>query len=258
MANDMKLNIGPDADLELAAVAIDESKLLSLNATGYARHLTVGDVFAGFAVESIDNSTGSAGDKFIRARRGRFRITATVSGSSLDAAMRKVAVYATDHETLTLDGGTHIGSLIQHRKDGTSLILVDTEAGAGQGSGEFVITQDIALADFTDAGGATGYVDLDAGIPGGTVVDVVQVEIKTVTGGDTKTLDVGVDGDADAFVAGIDAESAATLGAKATLATSYVAADDTIRVTLTEGDDFGDITAFTAEVRLLCRGGLQI
>lgn len=52
----------------MAAVKIPKGALVSINAAGYATNAsdTAGEKFAGVAYETVDNSSGSAGDLFVR------------------------------------------------------------------------------------------------------------------------------------------------------------------------------------------------
>lgn len=52
----------------MAAVKIPKGALVNVNSAGYATNATdtAGETFAGVAYETVDNSSGSAGDKSIR------------------------------------------------------------------------------------------------------------------------------------------------------------------------------------------------
>lgn len=259
MALTAETNIGPHLDAPAAAgVVWDLNDLIALDSSGNAGRLDADGTyteFIGMAAESGDNTGGAAADIYIRVHRPPVVLSTTLTGSTKALALQKPTVYATDHETLSLEGGIEVGHLVQHKEDGRSLILCDPW---GQGSGGvYVIAQTVAYADFTDGGGAEGTLNLDNAIPAGSVVVGVQVEVDTITGGSSQTLDVGVDGDDDAFAAALDVSSAATVGAASTVATSYVAADDTLMITLADATDFGNISAFNADVRIAVVGALQ-
>jgi len=113
------------------------------------------------------------------------------------------------------------------------------------------ITQDVALADFTDAEDATGYVDLDVPLPAGAVVLGSKVATSEGFAGDTTaTVQVGVAGDLDAFsvVTTGSVLAAGTVVSAPVAAAAGRAAETTIRVTVTGGSDFGAITAGAATV----------
>lgn len=260
MALNAQQNIGPGASHPAAAGAVwDVNDLIGLDTAGNAGRLDADGTyktFAGMATMSADNTGGAAADLMVHVLRAPVVLSTTLTGSSKTLALHQATVYATDHETLTLEGGVAIGHLVQHTEEGKSLIYCDPWGGAGEG-GVYVIAQSFVFADFTDGGGTTGTLNLDAPIPAGSVVLGVQVEITTVTGGDTHTMEVGVDGDPNAFAAALDISSAGTVGAAATVATSYVAADDTLMISAIEGSDFGDITVLTGSVRISVLGSLQ-
>ena len=89
--------------LEYPVIASDivyQGAAVGENAAGYARPLTAGDVFLGFAEEKVDNSSGSAGDLRVRVKsKGYVKLAITsIAITSND----RVAVYASDDDTFTL------------------------------------------------------------------------------------------------------------------------------------------------------------
>src|SRR5436190_19261650 len=71
-------------------------------ASGYARPLTVGDLFAGVAYEEGDNSSGSSGDISVRVyTQGDFQ--AALSGAAQTDVGKPI--FASDDGTLTFAGG---------------------------------------------------------------------------------------------------------------------------------------------------------
>jgi hypothetical protein len=247
-----KLNIGLDADWAMAAVVIDAKDLIGLNSSGYARRFTLGDRFVGIAVDSQDNSAGSAGDKLIRARRGLNRIEVAVTGSSLANAERRAAVYATDHETIGLTQGQRIGYLEQHLASGKSIVVLDPDNETQ------VYAETIAFGDFTDNGDTTGYVDLAGTIPEGAIVQGVQIHVATgFTGDTTAVADVGKAGALEIFASDLNVLAADVVG-ELNGDGVYVVADTTPRVTVTGGADFGSIAAGSATVRILYTRTLQV
>ena len=61
------VNVGTHADIPMAAEVLYDGSILSYNSSGYAGAFTLGERFAGHAMEGKDNSAGSAGDLKIRA-----------------------------------------------------------------------------------------------------------------------------------------------------------------------------------------------
>lgn len=260
MALKAQQNIGPGASHPAAAAVVwDVNDLIGLDTAGNAGRLDADGTyktFAGIATMSGDNTDGAAADLMVHVIRSPFVLSTTLTGSSKTLALHQATVYATDHETLTLEGGVAIGSLVQHQEDGKSLIHCDVWGGSTQ-AGVYTIAQQFVIGDFTDGGGAEGTLNLDDPIPAGSLILGSQVEITTITGGSSQTMDVGVDGDDDAFAAALDISAAATVGAVGTVATSYVAADDVLMITAADGADFGNITVLTGTVRIAVLGSLQ-
>jgi len=85
----------------IAADIIYQGAAVGENASGYSRPLVAGDVFQGFAIGKVDNSTGSAGDKSVDVRT-RGRVTLNVAGATAITANDRQAVYASDDDTFTL------------------------------------------------------------------------------------------------------------------------------------------------------------
>lgn len=114
------------------------------------------------------------------------------------------------------------------------------------------IAQRIDFSEFTDGGSATGTLVLDAVLPIGAYVLRSFLVNNTVAGGvSTLTIQVGDGTDADRYSTGTPSVAAAAniinLGAVSGAAV-HVAAISTVTVTLTEDDDFTDITAWAATV----------
>ncbi len=83
---------------------IYEGSIVGLS-SGYARPLQAGDTYLGVAVETADNSAGSAGDKDVRVSTTKpFKMD--VAGVS-DSTSITQPVYASDDDTLTLTEGTN-------------------------------------------------------------------------------------------------------------------------------------------------------
>src|SRR3989338_7448652 len=78
---------------------IYEGAAVGSNSSGYAKPITNGDKFCGFADEKIDNSGGGDGAKTARIRK-KGSVLLDISGITL-ADINK-SVYATDDNTFTL------------------------------------------------------------------------------------------------------------------------------------------------------------
>lgn len=88
-----------------AAAKIFKNALVKVNAAGYAAPAAgeVGSQFAGIAYEAVDNSAGSAGDKFIRVEQSGVW---ELPGSGFAQANVGDTVYAADDDTVTVTQGT--------------------------------------------------------------------------------------------------------------------------------------------------------
>lgn len=85
----------------IASDIIYQGAAVGENGSGYARPLVAADPFLGFAIDSADNSAGSAGDVNVKVRtRGVVRLT--VAGATAITANDRQAVYASDDNTFTL------------------------------------------------------------------------------------------------------------------------------------------------------------
>ncbi len=71
-AREAKRKDGRLVSYPIAAVKIPKGALVNINASGYATNSTdaSGETFAGVAYETVDNSTGNAGDLSIRVETG--------------------------------------------------------------------------------------------------------------------------------------------------------------------------------------------
>ncbi len=90
-----------------AAVKIYHGALVTFNPAGYADVADASEPLAGVAMETVDNSAGSAGDKLIRVHRcGIF----TFGGSGFTAADAGKEVFVSDDQTVVV-GGTGAGRI---------------------------------------------------------------------------------------------------------------------------------------------------
>jgi hypothetical protein len=106
---------------------IYEGAAVGSNSSGYAKPITNGDKFCGFADEKIDNSGGGDGAKTVRIRK-KGSILLDISGITL-ADINK-SVYATDDNTFTLSAtnAVYIGQI--SRIDSSDVVVVEFDAAA--------------------------------------------------------------------------------------------------------------------------------
>ncbi len=122
---------GLDGFNELPVVASDiiyEGSAVGDNGSGYARPLTAGDPFRGFADRKADNSSGSAGDVNVKVRpRGLVKLA--ISSLAIDDVGKDV--YASDDDTFTLTQGsnTRIGYVHRWVSTGYGIIAFDENRG---------------------------------------------------------------------------------------------------------------------------------
>lgn len=146
--------VASDIIYEGAAVGLVES-------SGYARPLSAGDVFAGFAVEKVDNSSGSAGDLHVEvAKKGVIQLS--VSGAVITDVGQPV--YASDDDTFVFDpvDNSFIGFV--RRYEASGVVHVEFNAGVyqdpyGDGPKETISANKTLDAQDT---GKTFFVDTDA------------------------------------------------------------------------------------------------
>ena len=123
----------------------------------------------------------------------------------------------------------------------------DTDWLPGAGSGYGCIIQRVTIVDdFTDGEGATGTLVLDQTLPAGaTVVNVKLVNVTGTVGESTAVMTVGDGSTADRYNTGTPsiAANAAFIDMGAVTGTAYNLTAISITLTITEDDDFTDITA---------------
>lgn len=119
----------------------------------------------------------------------------------------------------------------------------------------FICQRVDVVADFTDGGGATGTLVLNATIPAGAFVErAVLTNVTGTVGESTATMEVGDGTDADRYNVATDpnmAADAVMLDGGAPQGIQIHIAEKTVTLTITEDDDFTDITdgAFTILIR---------
>ncbi len=101
-ARESKRKDGELISYKMAAVKIPKGALVNINAAGFATNATdaASETFAGVAYETVDNSTGSAGDKEIRVEnRGTFVfVDGGGNGAQTDVGVEFKVV---DNQTIT-------------------------------------------------------------------------------------------------------------------------------------------------------------
>lgn len=105
----------------IAADIIYEGAAVGDNGSGYARPLTAGDPFRGFAVTQADNSAGSAGAITVEVRHeGRVQL----SIGSLAITDVGKPVYASDDATFTLTAtsNSYVGRVIRWVSSGVGVV----------------------------------------------------------------------------------------------------------------------------------------
>ena len=105
----------------VASDIIYEGAIVGIS-SGYARPLQAGDTYLGIATETVDNSSGSAGDKNVRvATTVPFKMA--VTGVS-DVTSITLPVYASDDDTLTLTESTNslVGIVLDYVSGSTCII----------------------------------------------------------------------------------------------------------------------------------------
>jgi len=97
----------------IASDTVFEGAMVGENSSGYGRPLVAGDKFKGHAIYQVANETGSAGDKEITVRRGRYRLDVALVALITDL---DVPVFASDDATLTLDasGNSFVGVITRY------------------------------------------------------------------------------------------------------------------------------------------------
>lgn len=114
--------------------------------------------------------------------------------------------------------------------------------------------QAITLSDFTDGGSTTGTVTLGVTIPAGAVfAQSLLTELTGAVGDSTATIQVGDGTDVDRYSTGtpsVSADSTAGADLGAPSGTKFHATAKTPVITVTEDDDFTDITALAFTITL--------
>jgi hypothetical protein len=113
----------------VASDIIYEGACVGENGSGYARPLTAGDTFLGFAITRADNAEGAAGARTVRLRTcGRAQLS--VAGATALTANDRPAVYASDDGTFTLTATSNslIGYVSRWVSSGVCVVQFDALA----------------------------------------------------------------------------------------------------------------------------------
>ena len=110
----------------IAGDTIFEGAAVGENASGDSRPLQAGDVFQGFAVETVNNESGAAGDQSVDVKT-KGRVELDVVGVSAKTVNDRPAVYASDDDTFTLTPTSNslIGYVSRHISGSTCVVEFD-------------------------------------------------------------------------------------------------------------------------------------
>lgn len=243
----LPVEVGDNGSIPAAAVRIYDGAAVGANSSGYGRGFVLGDTFRGHAIGGVDNSAGSAGDKNCRIRRGRYCLEVAIANVSITDAMKGAAVYLGDDATYSLRVGLLVGRVVRYVRSGYAIVEFDTEMQIQ------CLSETVTRAAMTDNTNTTGYKDFAGTIPAGALVLGVQEDVKTgFTGDTTAVVQVGKSGALAIFTADTAQSvlAAAVKGSAAPVATQYVVAATTPRVTVTGGADFTNIAAGEMDVKI--------
>jgi hypothetical protein len=236
-------------DLPMAAVTIYDGAAVGQNSSGYARGFTLGDRFRGHAISGANNSAGSAGDKLVHVRRGRYLLEVSLTGVAITSA--GAPVFIADDGSYSLRAGLMVGRVARYVSSGKAVVLFDTDSDL------CCLSETVAKSGFTDGGSTSGYVDLATQIPAGSLILGCEYNVVGAASGDTSAvIQVGKSGSTAIFTADTAQSvfAAGLKGSAAPVATQYVGAAVTPRVTITSGSDFGLISAdMSIDVRIWYR-----
>ena len=155
-----------------------------------------------------------------------------------------------------------VGSLYAYRNDATAAVRWYQKMADNQTDNDWaalgglqVISETVALADFTDGGGAAGTYVLTEDIPQGAfVVRCYLLDVTGFTGDTSAVITVGDGSDADRYNTGTPSvfttANAIDLGAVSGTAI-HAAAVTAPTITITSGSDWGAVTAGQLTIRIL-------
>lgn len=120
---------GDVSDLPVTGTeTIFEGSAVGDNSVGNTRPLVAGDPFRGFCVQHADNSTGAAGDVYVKVKREGF-VQLPITGLALSDQGKDV--YASDDITFTLTQGsnTRIGYVAAYLSAGVGIVKFSANSG---------------------------------------------------------------------------------------------------------------------------------
>lgn len=191
-------------------------------------------------VAKADIAAGATGSCFVRG------VEISVTKASGETWAEGDEVYydeANTRFTKTAVAGCTYGGLAT-RDIGSSVTTGYVDLGAAKSNGNDVrsISESVAVGDFTDGGGTSGYIDLDTQLPAGAIPLGFKFTTTGAFLGDTSAvISVGVSGDTDRFASVTDQSvfATGTVGAGVPAdACDGMAAAQTVRVTVTTAADF--------------------
>lgn len=222
-----------------------EGSAIGDNGSGYARPLVSGDPFRGFCEAKVDNSAGSAGDKYARVvKRGLIKL-AVASLAITDVGR---PVYASDDDTFNLTGiGSFIGHVDRYVSSGVGVVRFD----ASRPEDEIIVSLPITLANLSNADVLTTYTPGFAGrvkkmsfavttaVTTGSKAATLNAEIGTtnLTGGalaltSANCTPLGAVVDATAITAAAGFTATDTLSIEASSVTTFVEGAGVLLITL--------------------------
>lgn len=131
LANNQPRTFEGEGFNELPVIAADiiyEGAAVGDNGSGYARPLVAGDPFRGFAVDPVDNSAGSAGERRVKLRpKGLVQLNVP----SVGLGNINDPVYASDDNTFTLTATSNslIGYVYRYVSTGVCIVAFDVTKG---------------------------------------------------------------------------------------------------------------------------------
>jgi len=107
---------------KMGATKIEAGNLVAL-ASGYATHAadTAGHIVVGVAEETVDNSTGSAGDKSVLVRKRKAHKLKNHATNALTQALTGGSAYVADSQTVQTNAATNdivVGKVLAVETDG--------------------------------------------------------------------------------------------------------------------------------------------
>lgn len=126
----INVNVRTQTPIPVAAsTEVFQGGAISFDGTsGDASPLVAGEAFAGFALETVDNTDGSAGERVVLVATDGVVGLPSIAGASTGQALVNDVVYASDDNTFTLTASTNtaIGKIVSF-VDGTYFVAFQAE-----------------------------------------------------------------------------------------------------------------------------------